>query len=64
MEFQMENGILLAYTGHGSRVTIPPEIGEIGREAFAECASLTSVTFGTGLRTIGEGAFFRCTHLR
>ena len=63
-EFQIIESILLAYTGSGSRVTIPAEVTEIGREAFENCAPLASVTFPKGLQRIGAGAFFRCTHLR
>jgi len=64
MGFRVENGRLLTYTGQESRVTLPEEVTEIGKEAFANCGSLASVTFCGGLQTIGEAAFFRCTHLR
>ena len=35
----------------------------IGREAFAECSQLTSVTFGDHVKSIGSSAFRQCTTL-
>lgn len=63
-EFRVENGVLTAYTGQGSRVILPDGLQEIGREVFSGCAPLASVTFPAGLRVIGERAFSHCTHLR
>ena len=64
MEFEIEQGVLTAYTGRGGRVTVPEGVTEIGDGAFADCGGLTSVTFREGLQTIGARGFFRCTHLR
>ncbi len=38
-------------------VTIPSNITEIGSQAFLYCSNLTSIDLGTGLKTIGFGAF-------
>lgn len=40
-----------------------PFIEQIGRQAFADCPSLQSVAFGSGLNTIDDGAFSRCVAL-
>ena len=47
-------------------VTIPDSVTSIGEYgSFADCTSLTSVTFGEGsqLTSIGNNAFFKCTSL-
>lgn len=64
MEFEIEQGVLTAYTGPGGRVTVPEGGTEIGEGAFAHCGALTSVTVWEGVQTIGARSFFRCTHLR
>lgn len=64
MEFTVENGVLTAYRGSGSRVRIPEGVTAIGDRVFAEQAELASVTFPKSLRRIGREAFFRCVHLR
>jgi len=43
-------------------ITIPGSVTSIGRYAFAG-SGLTSVTFGNGITSIGEVAFFRCVNL-
>jgi len=58
---------ITGYTGPGGVVSIPDTInglpvGSIGVGAFAR-ASVTSVSFGDGISSIGEGAFFRCQGL-
>ena len=46
-------------------VTIPSSVKIIGSNAFANCKSLSSVTFepGSGLKDIGNWAFYDCTGL-
>lgn len=56
-EFQIENGVLTAYTGQGSRVTLPEGLRVIGKEAFAGCAPLASVTFPGGRKRLARGRF-------
>lgn len=36
---------------------------EIGKEAFAVCKDLTSISFGDSVKTIKEGAFYQCSGL-
>ena len=38
-------------------VVIPDSVRSIGRDVFGKCESLTSVTIGNSVETIGEGAF-------
>lgn len=42
---------------------IPNSVTSIGADAFARCASLTSVTIPNGAKSIGDYAFFDCTNL-
>ena len=53
---------ITGYTGYGGAVTIPSTINglpvtSIGTNAFAWCSSLTSVTIGTNVMSIGDKAF-------
>ena len=43
-------------------VAIPDSVTTLGDEAFMNCA-ITGVTFGAGLTTIGEAAFYDCKKL-
>lgn len=47
-------------------VTIPATVKEIRKTAFADCATLESVTFAEGsvLESIGEDAFYYCSELK
>lgn len=52
----------------GSTLVIPDTLGgykvsEIGKEAFVNCTSLTTVTIPYGVETISESAFSGCTNL-
>ena len=42
------------------RVVLPDSVREIEESAFQYCAELTEVRFGSGLKTIGQTAFWRC----
>ena len=42
---------------------IPDSVTEIGRYAFKDCTSLTSITIPNGVTSIGESAFGGCTSL-
>ncbi len=53
-----------AFLASGVRsVTLPPTLREIGPRAFADCWSLTNITFSSGVATVGAGAFSNCTSL-
>ena len=48
-----------------NQVTIPVGVTHIGRSAFEDCRSMTSVTFaGNNVETIGDWAFYNCHNLR
>lgn len=44
-------------------MVIPDAVTSIGREAFADCDGLTSLTIGNSVTTIGESAFVGCNGL-
>ena len=58
---------LLGYTGTDTNLTLPDNFNgknyEIYKYAFAYCDSLTSVTIGNGVTSIGDYAFYDCTSL-
>lgn len=62
-DFTIENGVLTKYTGSGGNVTIPDSVTKIGGNAFAGCASLTSVAIPNSVTKIGDWAFSGCTSL-
>ena len=56
------------YTGNATAITIPATIDgysvrNIGKDAFKNNTSITSVTLTEGIRTIKEYAFYGCTSL-
>jgi hypothetical protein len=59
---------ITGYSGSGGNVTIPGTtnglpVVAIGNFAFADCASLTSVTISESVTSVGTGAFESCTSL-
>ncbi|MBE6760418.1 MAG: PASTA domain-containing protein [Ruminococcaceae bacterium] len=68
--YEVENGsaVITGYTGAEANVTIPSQIDgytvrEIGRNAFYERESLTSVTIPQGVTSIDDQAFSNCHSL-
>ena len=57
------DGILLAYKGSGSEVSIPTQVKQIGAEAFKGCTGLTKVMIPDSVEVIGEAAFEGCSSL-
>ena len=58
---------LIGYTGSETELTFPNVYNDknysIYKIAFEDCNSLTSVTIGNGVTSIGQSAFFNCTSL-
>lgn len=46
------------------KISLPPTVTHIGREAFRECGWLKSIRLPKDLIFIGDGAFFGCWELR
>lgn len=44
-----------------SKLIIPDQVTSIGAYAFCECANVTEVVIGSGVRNIGESAFSSCS---
>ena len=57
------DGILLAYKGTGSVVSIPGSVRRIGVEAFKDCTEIEKVILPDSLEVIGEAAFEGCGSL-
>lgn len=58
------DGILLAYNGGDSHITIPDGVKEIAPYAFYKHNGLLSVSMPDSLLEIGEAAFCGCTNLK
>lgn len=63
-DFQIQDGVLIRYTGHDEHVVIPDNlhIHEIGEDAFIY-TDIQTVRLPRGLKSIGAKAFLRCTAL-
>ena len=56
-DFQIEDGVLIRYTGKDKDVVIPDGVTRIGAKAFFSCRSLTSITIPDSVTSIGRSAF-------
>ena len=57
------DGILLAYKGSDSVVSVPTQVKSIGAEAFKDCSTITKVIIQDNVEVIGEAAFENCRNL-
>lgn len=55
--------LIQAPGGMAGSYTIPPSVAGLGDEAFSACISLTNVTLGTNVTSIGANAFNSCSGL-
>ena len=62
-DFQINDGVLLRYTGSSVDVVIPANVSSIGRGAFSECENVVSVVIPEGVTNIGYEAFYDCWNL-
>ncbi len=56
-EYVIKNGVLTAYKGNGGDITIPEGVTEIAANVF-RFKHITSITFPSTLKVIGDHAFF------
>jgi hypothetical protein len=63
-DFDIKNGILYNYNSKESHVVIPKRVTKIGRDAFYNCTSLTSIELPNSLTSIGNNAFRNCVNLK
>ena len=61
--FNKNKTILIAYRAKGTNYTIPNSVTTIGKRAFGDCDSLTSINIPNSVTTIGERAFGDCDSL-
>ncbi|MCH5262231.1 MAG: leucine-rich repeat protein [Lachnospiraceae bacterium] len=57
------DGILLAYKGSDSVVSVPSQVKRIGAAAFKDCSTITKVIIPDSVEIIGEAAFENCRNL-
>jgi len=60
----MGDGILVAYRGTNSSVTIPDTVKQIGPECFKNHTEITDVTIPESVITVCEEAFYGCSSLK
>ena len=61
--FNKNKTILIAYRAKGTNYTIPNSVTTIGKRAFGDCDSLTSINIPNSVTTIGNRAFEYCKSL-
>ena len=59
----LKNGILIAYKGKDSVISIPDSVTSICNSVFAKCNNLTSVTIPDSVTSISDSAFESCSNL-
>lgn len=62
-DFEIKDGVLVAYKGAGGVVVIPDGVKAIGDWAFSNNETLTDVVIPEGVTAIGEQAFSYCYEL-
>lgn len=62
-DFKIKDNILVKYKGKGGDVVIPDGVVEIGKKAFFQNRSITSVVIPAGCKVISGWAFSGCLNL-
>ncbi len=62
-DFEIEDGVLVRYTGAGGNVIIPNGVTSIDIQAFFNCSGLTSVSIPDSVTSIENSAFEGCSGL-
>jgi len=65
LEFEVVDGVLIAYHGWGGEVEIPDDLGivAIGDDAFVGYNTLFAIQIPEGVTSIGNWAFYYCSNL-
>lgn len=63
-DFQIEKGVLTAYTGTDAYVSVPKEVYYIGDGAFADNPYVQTVMLHENVYYIGNKAFYNCADLQ
>jgi len=61
--FEIENGVLVKYSGHDEHIQIPEGVTAVGDRAFEHNKVLKSVLFPEGVTSIGKQSFAYCSNL-
>ncbi len=61
--FDIQNGVLVSYSGSDSDVTIPENVAKIGANAFADCDTLAAISLHAGVTEVCDHAFLNCLNL-
>ncbi len=62
-DFELENGVLTAYTGPGGDVVVPEGVGVIGNSAFSSCSHVKSVVLPDSVWIVEPYAFSGCSSM-
>lgn len=62
-DFQMDEDILVQYTGFSTSVNVPDSVKKIGTEAFSKNTDIGSVNVGKNTKEIRSSAFSGCKYL-
>ena len=61
--FEIENGVLIRYTGNKTTVSVPDGVVEIGSKAFQYSYYVKNIILPDSVIKIADHAFFKCSAL-
>lgn len=62
-DFEINEGVLIKYTGIEEHVVVPEGVDQLGKHSFSGCKNLKSITLPRGLKLVHDNAFAGCTNL-